>query len=101
MVMSFTSSACSSDAEVEAAINELKAKLENQLIIGSNPDQVLELLQQHKIEHSAYHANNPKISAIVRDVKKTLFGSTSIQLEFLFENDRLTSYTVEKAYTGP
>jgi hypothetical protein len=100
MAMSFMTSACSSDAEVEAAIVELNTALQDQVAIGSSPDVVLEFLQRHDIEHSPYQDATPNISAIVRDVQKSLLGSTSIQLEFLFENDKLNDYTVRKAYTG-
>ena len=100
LVVGFMTSACAHNSETETTIEKLRAALQNQVVMGSSPEEVEAILQRNGIEHSAYQDDTSRINSIVRDVEKTLDDTTSIQVEFLFEDHRLTRYTLEKAFTG-
>ena len=103
LTMCFSGSACSTDdATVAAKILELETALQKELPIGSSPEKVIRFLQSRAIEHSVYQNPSPQITGIIRDVKKGLLTSTSVQLEFFFsENDnKLIEYKVSEVFTG-
>jgi hypothetical protein len=97
--MIFTASNCYSENNIQAAMARVVGTLRSQVVMGSSPHEVIDILQRHDIEHSAYHEDTAKIDAIVRDVVKSKLGSTSIQVRFLFENDRLFSYILKKSFS--
>ena len=100
LAMSFLSPACSNDQRVTAKILELETAIQEQLPIGSSPDEVIGFLQRHGIEHSNYHNDSRLITGIIRDVQKGLLTSGSVQLEFVFDNHKLTKYSVTEVFTG-
>ncbi len=99
MIMVIMASYCNSEVNVRSETARLIGTLRSQVVMGSSPEEVIEILKSHDIEHSAYLKGSDIIKAIVRDVVKSELGSISIKIRFLFENTRLASYTLEKTYT--
>jgi hypothetical protein len=90
-----------SEVNMKSESARLIGTLRSHVVMGSSPHEVIEILTLHDIEHSAYQKKKATIDAIVRDIVTSEIGSASIKIRFVFENDRLTSYTLEKTYTRP
>jgi hypothetical protein len=97
--MVMMASNCHSEVNIKSESARLIGTLRSHVVMGSSPYEVIEILRLHNIEHSAYQKRTAKIDAIVRDIVTSEIGSASIKIRFLFENDGLTSYTLEKTYT--
>lgn len=102
---------------------EIQRKLDDKLRKGATPSEVLRVLDEFKIDHSDYRThpvvdtelaaalgntdhfapvNVRHIGAIVRDVKKNVQISESIQIFFLFdERGNLVKYKFKRIATGP
>jgi hypothetical protein len=99
LIMVIMASNSNSEVNVRSETARLVGTLRAQVIMGSSPHEVMEILQRHHIEHTAYQEEAGILDAIVRDVVKLQLGSTSIKIRFLFEDERLSSYTLEKRFT--
>jgi hypothetical protein len=84
-------------------VKELRSSIQQTLPMGSDRGRVTAFLRSHEIEDFSYYQNDRAIHAIIRNVSRSFFGffRTDIVLEFRFDDDdKLTSYLVDKVVTG-
>ncbi|MEJ2620633.1 MAG: hypothetical protein P8163_10325 [Candidatus Thiodiazotropha sp.] len=98
VIMILMAADCNSEVNVKSETARLIGTLRSQVTMGSSPHEVIEILRRHGIEHSGYQNNAARIDAIVRDVVISKLGSVSIKIKFLFEEERLSSYVLEKTF---
>lgn len=76
--------------------------IKGKIAIGSEIAEVVSFLDSNNIEHSKYVEDSRTIHAIVRNVSGRLIVKKSIQVKFIFsEEKKLYEYTVEEVFTGP
>jgi hypothetical protein len=83
----------------------IEQELARAIPLRSNPKQVLEYLNEQRIEHSDYQRDGDRgysIKAVVRDQSKWSIVKTDCGIAFRFDNDgHLLAYKVLERYTGP
>lgn len=120
---------CESANRAEASLGttkeEIQRRLDERVRKNAMADEVLAVLDEAKVDHSNYldpsnldprlleeldranavgptYLNTRRVEAIVRDVKKNLVVSESVQIIFLFdEHDKLIKYELRSIFTGP
>ena len=83
----------------------IELQLARAVPLQSRPQQVLDYLNEQKIEHSGYQRDSGRghlIEAIVRDESKWSIVKTDCGIKFWFDEDgRLLKFEVREEYTGP
>lgn len=83
----------------------VEQRLAKAIPLQSSRSQVLDYLDGHKIEHSEYLRDVTRgnsIKAMIRDKSRWGLVKTNYSVVFRFDDhDRLVSYDVSPAYTGP
>src|SRR6266498_922236 len=71
--------------KVQRADADLAAQLKREVPAGSSPEKVIAALDRHQLEHSGYLREERRVTAIRRDVKRSVWTSESEVLEFRFD----------------
>lgn len=129
LVLLFSAFGCESANREEASLGttkeEIQRRLDERIRKNARVNEVLAVLGEAKVDHSNYldrptldprlveemdranaggptYLNTRHVRAIVRDVKKNLSVSESIEIIFLFdEHDKLVKYELRSILTGP
>lgn len=89
----------------ETQAKAIEKELATALPLQSTSVQVLDYLNNRRIEHSAYRrdsANGGSVQAIIRDQSQFAIVQTHVSILFHFDDhDRLLAYEVTPTHTGP
>ena len=80
---------------------EVDGEVSRALPVGADSQRVVAVLDSMHIEHSSFDAHDRTITAMARDVSRTLFVRTDVQFVFAFdEQGRLRAHTTKQVRTG-
>lgn len=84
------------------SLQEVESSIRQRIPLGASDSLVVAILDEMKIEHSAFDQGKQSIQAIVRSTARSATTTTSVQVIFAFNPDRrLADYTFREVLTGP
>ena len=102
--------ACNGSAK--NVVDQWKKRVDQQLPVGSQDSKVIDFLDRNHISHSTYEVATTmeeeklfgahgRITAIIRDVKRTPISHVDIRLLFLFnQNNGMVTYQISEVVTS-
>jgi len=94
-------SGCKKNISVEQKEQGISNKLKEALPAGLSVQNLVSYLDANKFEHGEYDRLNHTLQAIIRNVSRTPFVFTHVQIVFEFdEKDKLITFKWKEVYTG-